>query len=49
MNGGNGIDDRRNDRDSRLDGWEIDGDDGMCLEMKVGDGGVVMFLDRELE
>lgn len=40
MNGGNLIDDRRNDWDSWLDGWEIDGDDGMCLEMEIGDGGV---------
>lgn len=38
MNGGNGIGDRRNYWDSWLDRWEIDGDDGMCLEMEIGDG-----------
>lgn len=48
MNGGNEIDNRRIDWDNWLDGREIDDDDGVGLEMKIGDGGVVMF-PTELE
>lgn len=43
MNGINEIDNRRIDWDDWLDGREIDDDDGVGLEMKIGDGGVVMF------
>lgn len=48
MNGGNGIDNRRIDWDDWLDGREIDDDDGVGLEMKIGDGGVVMFPTESL-